>query len=162
VSLNDGSLSNNSGMPSGQTILYAAFAIVLMACLFFAQRTYSGRQKQRAGLLKEYGSVLQKINSLKDVRKNLMHEYYTRKISEQDARKGILDLEQEMIFEKGRLKQVMQRLGMKYTETEGKEDILEWIGQKLSSGENPELLKKGLFEMGLDSGLVDLVRKTIK
>jgi len=134
----------------------------LLVCLFFGSRRYSGRKKQRAELLKEYESILQKINSLKDVRKNLMHEYYTRKITEQDARKEILDFEHEMIFEKGRLKQVMQRLGMKYTETEGKEDILEWIGQKLSSGENPELLKKGLFEMGLDSGLVELVRKTIK
>jgi hypothetical protein len=162
VKVTDESSSNLSGMPSGETVLYASGAIVLLVCLFFAQRIYSGRRKQRAELLKEYGSILQKINSLKDVRKKLMHEYYTRKILEQDARKGILDIEQEMIFEKGRLKQVMQRLGMKYTETEGKEDILEWIGQKLSSGEDSELLKKGLFEVGLDAGLVDRVREALK
>jgi len=47
---------------------------------------------------------------------------------------------------------------MKYTETEGKEDILEWIAEKLSGGEDPELLKKGLNEMGLDGSLVDRVR----
>jgi hypothetical protein len=105
---------------------------------------------------------MQKISGLKQVRKNLLHEYYTRKISEQDSRKGILDIEQELIFERDRLKQVMQGLGMKYAETEGKEDILEWIAQKLSSGEDPELLKKGLNEMGLDSSLVDRVRQTLK
>jgi hypothetical protein len=105
---------------------------------------------------------LQKIKNLKEVRKNLMHEYYTRKVSEQDVRKRILDFEEEMILEMGLLRQVMQRLGMKYTETEGKEDILEWIAQKLSSGEDPELLKKGLYEMGLDSALVDRVRGTLK
>ena len=162
VSVNDASPFDNGGMPLGQMILYVSGALVLLACLVWAFRMSANRRKQRAELLKEYESVLQKINHLKDVRKNIMHEYYTRKILEQDARKGILDLEQEMIFEMGRLKQVMRRLGMKYTETEGKEDILEWIGQKLSSGENPELLKKGLFEMGLDSGLVDLVKKNIK
>lgn len=162
VSLIDASPTDNSGMPFGQMILYASGAVLLIVCLFLASRMLTSRRKQRAELLKEYGSILQKINNLKDVRKTLMHEYYTRKVSEQDARKGILDIEQDMIFEMGRLKQVMQRLGMKYTETEGKEDILEWIGQKLSSGENPELLKKGLSEVGIDSGLVDRVRKTLK
>lgn len=162
VSVTEASSSVMEDLSGGQTMLYATGAIILLVCVFFALRIYSGRRKQRAELLKEYESILQKINGLKDVRKNLMHEYYTRKISEQDARKGIIDFEHEMIFEKGRLKQVMQRLGMRYTETEGKEDLLEWIAQKLSSGENPELLKKGLSEVGLDSGLVDRVKATLK
>jgi len=109
-------------------------------------------------MYREYEATVQKISGLKQVRKNLIQEYYQRKISEEDARKRVLDIEHELVFEKDRLKNVMQRLGMKYTETEGKEDILEWIAEKLSGGEDPELLKKGLNEMGLDGSLVDRVR----
>ncbi len=145
-----------------QTLSYAAAAIVLLAAMLLSSRVYLEGRKKKEALKKEYAEIIQKIKSLKEVRKTSMHEYYTRKITEADARKRVLDYEQEMVLERGRLKQLMQRLGMKYTETEGKEDILEWIVQKLSQGENPELLKKGLQEMGLDPSLVDQVKKTLK
>lgn len=156
------SVSGAGGWLNTQNIQYAAVGIVLLAVLLASSRIYLERRKKKTALLKEYSEVMEKINSLKELRKTIMHEYYTRKTSETDTRKRILDFEQELVLERGRLKQVMLRLGMKYTETEGKEDILEWIVQKLSQGEEPELLKKGLQEMGLDPSLVDRVKKTLK
>jgi len=150
-------MSSLRGMSGGQMLFYAGLAVVLLV-LLIAGWQYSMKKKQRDTMYREYEATVQKISGLKQVRKNLIQEYYQRRISEEDARKRVLDIEHELVFEKDRLKNVMQSLGMKYTETEGKEDILEWIAEKLSGGEDPELLKKGLTGMGLDGSLVDRVR----
>jgi len=51
-------------------------------------------------MYREYEATVQKISGLKQVRKNLIQEYYQRKISEEDARKRVLDIEHELVFEK--------------------------------------------------------------
>lgn len=136
--------------------LLAVFAISLVVL----RGKYKKRHK-RMLLVKEYEDLHQKIESLKKIRKNIMHEYYTRKITEQDARKRILDTEKELVMERGNMKAVMQKLGMAPGETEGKEEIIEWVTEKLKAGENMELIKKGLKDLNMDPLLAEKVRKTL-
>ncbi|MEA3254415.1 MAG: hypothetical protein U9Q22_01105, partial [Candidatus Altiarchaeota archaeon] len=59
------------------------------------------------------------------------------------------------------MKHVAEQLGMKKIETDWKEELIEWIVEKLRDGEDPELLKKGLSELGLDPEIVDKIKKTL-
>jgi hypothetical protein len=158
VRLSDGS-SNNGGQMIWKAFMYVSVMMVVLVCLFVVSRVYSIKDKRREELLKEYESIMLNIKGLEEVHESLMHGYYTRKISEQDARNEILDNEKALVFAKDRLKQVMQRLGMKYSETGGEEEILERIYQKLSSGEDPKLLKKELEGTGINPKIVDDIKK---
>ena len=151
--------SSNGGLLGGQLFLYATLAIGLLVCLFVVSRVYSIKDKQREEMLKEYESIQQKIKGLEEVRESLMHGYYTRKISEQDVRNEILDNEKELVFEKDRLKQIMQRLGMNPAENKEEEELLERVYQRLSSGEDPKLLKKELAGTGINPKIVDDMKK---
>jgi hypothetical protein len=46
-------------------------------------------------------------------------------------------------------------------ETEGKEEVIEWIVEKLDQGEDPELLKEGLADTGIDPKIVDDIKKNL-
>ena len=92
----------------------------------------------------------------------MMHEYYTRKISEEDARRRILDTEQEIIMERTRMEKIMKKLGMSQEKAEENSEIIEWINEKLSDGVDPETVKTALRDMSLDPDLVDTVKKTFR
>ena len=143
-------------------IFLAAGALIAFLGLSFIllHRRYKKTHK-RLLLVKEYEDLHLKIESLKKIRKNIMHEYYTRKITEQDARKRILETEKELVMERGNMRALMQKLGMSPAETEGKEEIIEWVTEKLKAGENMELIKKGLKDLNIDPLLVERVRKTL-
>ena len=152
--------SKNAGTDS-RLFPVAAALIALFVISFILLRTRYKKTHQRMLLVKEYEDLHQKTESLKKIRKNIMHEYYTRKITEQDARKRILDTEKELVMERGNMKALMQKLGMAPEETEGKEEIIEWVTEKLKAGENMDLIKKGLKDLNMDPLLVEKVRKTL-
>ncbi|MFZ2454963.1 MAG: PKD domain-containing protein [Candidatus Altiarchaeia archaeon] len=139
----------------------AAALIALFTLSALLLRTQYKKRHKRMLLVKEYEDLHQKIESLKKIRKNIMHEYYTRKITEQDARKRILEAEKELVMERGNMKAAMQKLGMAPGETEGKEEIIEWVTEKLKAGENMELIKKGLKDLNMDPLLAEKVRKIL-
>lgn len=139
----------------------AAAFIALSAAALTATRIRDKKKQKRTQMIKEYEDQHQKLESLKKVRKNIMHEYYTRKISETDARKRILDTEKEMVMERGKIKTLMQKLGMTPEEIEGKEELIEWVTEKLKAGENIELIKKGLKDLNLDPMLAEKIKKTL-
>jgi len=90
-----------------------------------------------------------------------MHEYYTRKITEQDARKRILDTEKELVMERGNMKAVLLKLGMDPKDMDGREEVIDWVTEKLKAGESIELIKKGLRDLNIDPLLAEKVRKTL-
>jgi hypothetical protein len=144
------------------TVFLAAGALMsfLALSLIIMRMQYKKRHK-RLLLVKEYEDIHLKTESLKRIRKNIMHEYYTRKITEQDARKRILDTEKELVMERKNMKTVMQKLGLGPAETEGKEEIIEWVTEKLKAGENIDLIKKGLKDLNIDPLLAEKVRQTL-
>jgi len=141
--------------------LAAGALIIFLALSFILLQTRYKKTHKRLLLVKEYEDLHLKIESLKKIRKNIMHEYYTRKITEQDARKRILETEKELVMERGNMRALMQKLGMAPAETEGKEEIIEWVTEKLKAGENMDLIKKGLKDLNIDPLLVERVRKTL-
>jgi hypothetical protein len=149
-----------SGTDSRMFLAAGALIALLAVSLILLRTRYTKRHK-RMLLVKEYEDLHQKIASLKKIRKNIMHEYYTRKITEQDARKRILDTEKELVMEWANMRSLMQKLGMAPGEMQGKEEIIEWVIEKLKAGENIELIKKGLKDLNIDPLLVEKVRKTL-
>ena len=152
--------SKNAGTDS-RIFLAAGALIIFLALSFILLQTRYKKTHKRLLLVKEYEDLHLKIESLKKIRKNIMHEYYTRKITEQDARKRILETEKELVMERGNMRALMQKLGMAPAETEGKEEIIEWVTEKLKAGENMDLIKKGLKDLNIDPLLVERVRKTL-
>jgi PKD repeat protein len=141
--------------------LTAGALVAFLALFIIILRTRYAKRHKRMLLVKEYEDLHQKVESLKKIRKNIMHEYYTRKITEQDARKRILDTEKELVMERGNMRALMQKLGMSPGEMDGKEEIIEWVTEKLKAGENMDLIKKGLKDLNIDPLLVEKVRKTL-
>jgi PKD repeat protein len=152
--------SKLSGTDSRMFLAAGALIALLALSLILLRARYNKRHK-RMLLVKEYEDLHQKIASLKKIRKSIMHEYYTRKITEQDARKRILDTEKELVMEWANMRSLMQKLGMAPGEMQGKEEIIEWVIEKLKAGENIELIKKGLKDLNIDPLLVEKVRKTL-
>jgi len=90
-----------------------------------------------------------------------MQEYYSRKLSEEDTRKAVLDNERDLVIAQDRLKQIMRKMGGKYWKEEGKEEVSSWITRELKAGKDPEDLKKQLKEKGMDTGMVDEIGKKL-
>lgn len=139
-------------------LLFLGCCLLLMLVSF---RHYYKKKQGKGRLKQEYEELKQETNSIKKLTKRVMHEYYTRKISEGEARKRVLDYEKELMMGREKMKHVAEQLGMKNIETEWKEELIEWIVEKLGEGEDPELLKKGLSDVGLDPNMVDKVKKTL-
>jgi len=123
---------------------------------------YLEQRKQRADMEREYESVMRRIEGLKEVKKSLMQEFYSRKLSEEDARKAILDNEKELVIEQDRLMQLTRRMGMRYWKTEGEQDVKDWVITELRAGKDPEDLKKQLKEKGMDPAIVDETGRNMK
>lgn len=123
---------------------------------------YYRKERYRGHLLEEYEDAKQVIESLKNLKKSIMHDYYTRRISEKEARRRIFDCEKQLVFERGTLRNIMRKLGMEHDKASGDEEIIEWITEKLRAGEDPEVLKKGLSDLGMNPILVDKVRKVFR
>ncbi len=105
--------ANDNG-PLSTQLMYALLPIAgLLVAGFLGYRFVEGRRSSRSNLKKEYDETVQKIESLKAVTNNVMNEYYTRKITEEEARSRVLDCEKELVMERRKLKDVMQKLGMK-------------------------------------------------
>ncbi len=136
-----------------------ALAVVLVLCAALALR-YSYTKKHKEDLKKEYEELKQQREALKKLMKTIMHEYYTRKITSDDAKKRMLDYEKELLIEREKMRSVLHKLGIKM-ETEGKEEVIEWIVEKLEEGEDPELLKEGLADTGIDPRIVDDIKKNL-
>ncbi len=144
-----------------RTLMAAAAFIAISAAFLVVIRIRHKKKQKRMQMIKEYEDQHQKIESLKKIRKNIMHEYYTRKVSETDARKRILDTEKDMVMERGKMKTLMQKLGMTLQEIEGKEELIDWITEKLKTGENIDLIKKGLKDLNIDPMLAEKIKKTL-
>jgi cell division protein FtsB len=136
-------------------VLAAALVLVLSAALTLR---YSYIKKHKEDLKREYEELKQQREALKKLMKTIMHEYYTRKITSEDAKKRMLDYEKELLIEREKMRSVLHKLGIKM-ETEGKEEVIEWIVEKLEEGEDPELLKEGLADTGIDPRIVDDIKK---
>jgi len=114
--------AESEGTKLASQITYTMLPIIgLLTVLFLAYRFVEGRRSIRKTLMKEYEETRQKIESLKAVTNNVMSEYYTRKITEEEARKRVLDCEKELVIERHRLKDVMEKLGMKPEDGEDKD-----------------------------------------
>ena len=142
-------------------IIFAAVGIVILAVIPLLVGRY-GKEQARRRLLDEYEDAMRSTESLEMLKKGVMHDYYTRKITESEARKRIFDCEKELVFQNAHITKVLKKLCMAKQETVDGQDMLEWIAKKLRSGEDPSVLRKGLRGMGLDPGMVDRVRKAMK
>ncbi len=101
-----------------QQIAYGILPVIaLLAAVFLAYRFVQGRRSYRKNLRKEYDETVQKIESLKAVTNNVMNEYYTRKITEEESRNRILDIEKELVVERQKLKALAQKMGSAPAET---------------------------------------------
>jgi hypothetical protein len=136
--------------------------IVVMGLLAVFLWSYYNKKNRHSGLIKQCEESIQKIDSLKGLKASIMHEYHVRMVSEADARKTVLDCEKDIFFEKEKLHRLLRKVGIKPDALQGKEEIIGWIMQKLSQGVDPQLLKKGLIDMGSDPSLVDDVLNALK
>jgi len=154
-------------IPEGSgTLITSRMLVMLLSALLIAglcvavalRHYYAKRHKE--DLKREYEELKQQREALKKLMKTIMHEYYTRKITSEDAKKRMLDYEKELLIEREKMRAVLHKLGIKM-ETEGKEELIEWIVEKLDQGEDPELLKEGLADTGIDPKIVDDIRKNL-
>ena len=141
-------------------VLVAFMVILAFLALFLL--SYYNKKHKHSGLVKQCEESLQKLGALKALKVSVMHEYHTRMVTEDEARKIVLDCERDIVFEKEKLHRLLRKVGIKPEALQGKEEIIGWIMQKLSLGEDPELLKKGLLGMGVDPVILDEVRKALK
>ena len=132
----------------------------IIALSFAAGVKYYLARRHKEDLKREYEELKQQREALKKLMKTIMHEYYTRKITSEDAKKRMLDYEKELLIEREKMRSVLHKLGIKM-ETEGKEELIEWIVEKLDQGEDPELLKEGLADTGIDPRIVDDIKKNL-
>jgi PKD repeat protein len=143
---------------SAVAMILAVFAMGVLLIAASIRYYYAKRHKE--DLKREYEELKQQREALKKLMKTIMHEYYTRKITSEDAKKRMLDYEKELLIEREKMRSVLHKLGIKM-ETEGKEEVIEWIVEKLDQGEDPELLKEGLADTGIDPKIVDDIKKNL-
>jgi len=151
-----------SGLATGEGLFHAAVFFIVLLLVLVPAAYYLEQRKQRADMEREYESVMRRIEGLKEVKKSLMQEFYSRKLSEEDARKAILDNEKELVIEQDRLMQLTRRMGMRYWKTEGEQDVKDWVITELRAGKDPEDLKKQLKEKGMDPAIVDETGRNMK
>jgi hypothetical protein len=154
-------IPENSGALISPTMLMMILSALALAalCVAVALRYYYAR-RHKEDLKREYEVLKQQREALKKLMKTIMHEYYTRKITSEDAKKRMLDYEKELLIEREKMRSVLHKLGIKM-ETEGKEEVIEWIVEKLDQGEDPELLKEGLADTGIDPKIVDDIKRNL-
>jgi hypothetical protein len=138
-----------------------AAAIVALSLISVLSFYYIEKRRQKTALQREYEKVMRRIDGLKEVKKSVMQEYYSRKLSEEDTRKAVLDNERELVIEQDKLKQIMRKMGGKYWKEEGEQEVSQWITQELKAGKDPEDLKKQLKEKGMDAGMVDEIGRKL-
>jgi len=138
-----------------------AFLVIITFLIMFLL-SYYNKKHRHSELVKQCEESMQKVESLKVMKGSAMNDYRTRMVSEEEARRIVLDCERDIVFEKEKLHRLLRKLGIKHEKLQGKEEIIGWIMQKLSRGEDPELLKKGLLGMNADPALVDDVKAAIK
>jgi len=144
-----------------RNLTLASAAIVVIFLIAVLSFYYLEKRRQKTALAREYEKVMRRIDGLKEVKKTIMQEYYSRKLSEEDTRKAVLDNERELVIEQDKLKQIMRKMGGKYWEDEGKQDVNQWITQELKAGKDPEDLKKQLKEKGMDANMVDEIGRKL-
>ena len=145
----------------GTSTLVIAISLLAVSLLLVAVALrYYYAKRHKDDLKREYEELKQQREALKKLMKTIMHEYYTRKITSEDAKKRMLDYEKELLIEREKMRSVLHKLGIKM-ETEGKEEVIEWIVEKLDQGEDPELLKEGLADTGIDPKIVDDIKKNL-
>jgi len=59
------------------------------------------------------------------------------------------------------MKAVLLKLGMDPKDMDGREEVIDWVTEKLKAGESIELIKKGLRDLNIDPLLAEKVRKTL-
>jgi hypothetical protein len=136
--------------------------LVILSFLSLFLFSYYNKKRDHSCLIKQCEESLKRIDSLKVLRGSIMHGYHTRAISEEEARNAVLDCEKDLVFETEKLRRLLRKLGIRRDLLMGKEEIIGWIMQKLSLGEEPEILRKGLIGMGADPALVDVVKNAVK
>ena len=150
---------SQAGMEGFLMLFLMLFAGLLLVCvpLFVV---HFRRRRQRERLREEYEDSRQKIASLEALQKKVMQDYYTRRITEEEARNRLFECDKELVPERVRFKRVVEKLGVSDSAA-GKDDAVEWVADRLKLGEDAASIKESLEKMGLDPGLVDLVRKSM-
>ena len=139
--------------------------LIFLIVLFLSYLLVSGyykKKQSRSWVINQCQESAQRIESLKTLKATIMQEYHTRKLTEEDARKMILDSEKDLILERSKLGSLARKLGISSDDVSGREEAIGWIMEKLSAGEKPLLMKKELKEQGIDPKLIDIVKKAIK
>ncbi len=148
------------GIDSGTLgIIFLLGLLSALAIAFLARLRIKNKRMQ--GLKKEYLELRERREAMKKVTKSVMQEYYTRKITAEDAKKRMLDYEKEAVLAREKMKGILHRLGIKKSETEGREDAIEAIVEKLENREDPASIKQGLSGTGVDPRIVDEIRRRL-
>jgi hypothetical protein len=151
---------NTAPLIDSSMLAIILFMLAVSVLLIAAALRYYYAKRHKDDLKREYEELKQQREALKKLMKTIMHEYYTRKITSEDAKRRMLDYEKELLIEREKMRSVLHKLGIKM-ETEGKEEVIEWIVEKLDQGEDPELLKEGLADTGIDPRIVDDIKKNL-
>ena len=148
--------------PKDNSLIIIAVIFILLVLSYLLLSGYYKKKQSRSGLINQCQESAQRIESLKTLKATVMKEFHTRKLTEEDARKMILDCEKDLILERSKLCSLLRKLGIRSDDVSGREEVIGWIMEKLSSGEKPSLMKKELKEQGIDPKLVDIVKTAIK
>jgi|WetSurMetagenome_2_1015567.scaffolds.fasta_scaffold09950_3 hypothetical protein len=148
--------------PKDNSLVLTALIFVLLALSYMLLSGFYKKKQGRSGVINQCQESAQRIESLKTLKATVMKEFHTRKLTEEDARKMILECEKDMILERSKLCSLLRKLGIRSDDVSGREEVIGWIIEKLSTGEKPSLMKKELKEQGIDPKLVDIIKKAIK
>ena len=152
-----------TGSPGGldatvKTLLSGLAILVLLMLPLYA--LYNRRKSRRQRLREEYEDAKERMHSLEALQKKVMHDYYTRKITDVEARKSIFECNKDLVVERGKLKDAMKKLGMSNA-APPKEGAVEWVADRLRLGEDPNSVKESLEKIGMDPGLVEKAKKSL-
>ena len=158
TSLSGGSESKDAeGGSFGLLIL-----LLLILLLFYLIAGYYKKKQSLASLINQCIESQQRIESLKTVKATMLNEYHSRKVTEEDARKMVLDCEKDLIMERSKLRNLAIKLGINSDGLSGREEAIGWIMEKLSAGEKVQVIKKELAAQDIDIKIVDEVKKAIR
>jgi hypothetical protein len=143
-------------------LIGAVILILLLMLAYLAASSYYKKKQSRSGLINQCLESGQKIESLKTVKATMMNEFHARKLTEEDARKMVLDCEKEMIMERSKLHNLASKLGINPDRVSGKEEVIGWIIEKLSSGDDTAKIKKAMADFGVDPAFVDDVKRAVR
>ncbi len=148
-----------NGLELGALIVMALFFLAALFFGFTGSSFYSRRKKPRDALRKEYDELDENIVALKKLMEDIKKEYYTRKISAEDAQRRLLDYQEELNIETSKIRSVLENMGLDKKDVEGHEELIRWLVEKLEAKENKEKIKRVIVDSGVDTGIVERVKR---